>query len=80
MDPVLLAEWTRVADCEEGGNWHSQPWGGLGDKEWAAFGGLQLAQTAGDATVAQQIEVAQRIEGSGGLTGFVPDQSGCASW
>ena len=75
LSPVLLAEWTRVAVCEEGG-WigYAGPAYpdslGINAANWYANGG------GSDLSPAAQIAVAQRIEGGG----YVPDQSGCAAW
>lgn len=73
-------EWSRVAQCEQGGNWHvigSIYSGGLGmtNVNWNIFGGLKYAPNAGLATPAQQILIAMRIQK------YPPDQYGCTgSW
>ena len=75
---ALLAEWTRVAVCEEGG-WIGASGSAYPDSlgitaaNWARFGGGSLAPLA-------QIAVAQRLLASVGLAGWVPDQGGCAAW
>jgi hypothetical protein len=68
-----------VAVCEEGG-WIGYAGAnypdslGINAANWSAYGG------GGDLSPAAQVAVAQRIEASAGLAGYVPDQSGCASW
>jgi len=80
VTPAQLASWSKVNVCEEGGNWHVQGEmfsGGLGisNANWIAFGGTEFAPDAADATPAEQIIVAERIEPS------PPDQDGCSgSW
>jgi len=73
--------WSRVAICEQSGNWHvlgSKYSGGLGisNVNWVAYGGRQFAWNAAYATPAEQIVVANRINAGYG----VPDQNGCADW
>jgi len=63
--------WDRVAQCESGGNWgYGQVTNSSGtfsgglmiwNKAWTQFGGGEFAPTAGQATKAQQIIVAERI-------------------
>ena len=78
LSPVVIAEWTRVAVCEEGG-WIGASGSAYPDSlgitaaNWASFGGGSLAPLA-------QIAVAQRLLASVGLAGWVPDQGGCAAW
>jgi hypothetical protein len=72
---TAYAEWSRVADCEEGGwiGYASPDYPdslGINAANWYANGG------GSDVSPAAQIAVAQRIEG----TGYVPDQNGCGSW
>jgi len=74
--------WSKVAVCEEGGNWHvrgSLYSGGLGitNHNWAYYSrGMGFPANAADATPIQQIAVAKRIN-----RGYaVPDQGGCHSW
>jgi len=79
VTPTERAEWDRVADCEEGGNWRSNGArfsGGLGISRdnWVAFGGLRYAPIAAEATPDQQIMVAERIQQ------YPPDQYGCRGW
>jgi len=79
VTPYQRAAWSRVAMCEEGGNWQTEGSrfsGGLGitRANWVIYGGLQYAPSAGEATPDQQIMVAERIQYS------PPDQYGCSSW
>lgn len=63
--------WDRVAQCESGGQWgHGQVTNSVGtfsgglmimNSAWRQFGGQQFAPTAGQASRAQQIIVAERI-------------------
>lgn len=74
-----MAEWSKVNACEEGGHWHvlgSHAQGGLGITvaNWQFYGGQQAYGPEWAATPAEQVLVAQRIEGG---TGYVPDQGGC---
>lgn len=60
------AVWDRMAYCETGGNWSMRGGaysGGLGiaNSTWVAFGGRELAPSAGYATRDEQIVVAERI-------------------
>jgi len=84
LDPVvhipkaIMEEWYRVNICEMGGQWHDVGpiySGGLGIRNvnWTAYGGLKFAPNAGQATPAEQIYIARKIEGSN----YVPDQNGC---
>ena len=79
---AVMAQWQKVAVCEEGGNWHvrgSIYSGGLGvrNSNWTYFSrGLGFPASAADAAPWQQVIVAQKIEGGS----FVPDQHGCAAW
>jgi hypothetical protein len=74
-DATIYQEWTRVANCEEGG-WvgYSGPAYpdslGISAANWYANGG------GSDLSPAAQIAVAQRIEGYS----YVPDQYSCHSW
>ena len=79
VTPAQRAAWSRVASCEEGGNWQADGprfSGGLGitRANWANYGGQQYAPSAAQATPDQQIMVAERIQYS------PPDQYGCSSW
>jgi len=82
VTPADVVAWTRVAVCEEGGNWHVRGYkysGGLGilNYNWTYYSrGMGLPASAADATPIQQIAVAKRIN-----AGYaVPDQNGCAAW
>jgi len=77
-----IVAWTRVAICEESGNWHVRGYkysGGLGilNSNWTYYSaGMGLPASAADATPVQQIAVAKKIN-----AGYVvPDQNGCAAW
>jgi len=80
VPPAVMAAWEKVAQCEEGGNWHANGplySGGLGISRvnWIAYGGLQFAPDGADATPAEQVIVAERIQQN------PPDQDGCTgSW
>ena len=79
VTPAQRAAWTRVASCEEGGNWEADGprfSGGLGitRANWSIYGGQRYAPEAAMATPDQQIMIAQRIQG------YPPDQRGCSSW
>ena len=60
-------DWSGVAQCESGGNWHINTgngyYGGLqfSQSTWEAYGGTQYASRADLATPAQQIAVAERV-------------------
>lgn len=68
------AMWDRIASCESGGDWHTNTgngyYGGLQfDRQtWQGNGGGQYAPTADKATKAQQIQVANRVKASRGLS------------
>ena len=79
VTPEQRAEWTRVAMCEEGGDWSSDGSrfsGGLGitRTNWVAYGGEQYAPEGAMATEDEQIMVAERIQFD------PPDQDGCSGW
>jgi hypothetical protein len=74
-----MAKWSKVAICEEGGNWKivgPRFSGGLGisNVNWDHYGGRQFAANAGLATPEQQVVIAMRIQRN------PPDQFGCAAW
>jgi hypothetical protein len=74
--PPESSIWWRVARCEEGGaNDPTYGYFGIHVDSWLAYGGADYAPTPGGATYAQQVDVAQRIDGA-----YVPDAYGCASW
>ncbi|MFI5686451.1 transglycosylase family protein [Streptomyces sp. NPDC051636] len=60
--------WDRIAQCESGGNWHINTgngyYGGLqfSASTWRAYGGTAYAPTADQATRAQQIAVATKVQ------------------
>ncbi|PWI06026.1 transglycosylase [Streptomyces sp. NWU339] len=60
--------WDRIAQCESGGNWHTNTgnghYGGLQftASTWRAFGGTAYAPTADRATKSQQIAVATKVQ------------------
>ncbi|WP_405580055.1 transglycosylase family protein [Streptomyces sp. NBC_01092] len=60
--------WDRIAQCESGGNWHISTgngyYGGLqfSASTWRAYGGTAYAPTADQATRAQQIAVATKVQ------------------
>jgi Transglycosylase-like domain len=77
VSPAVLAAWSKVNMCEEGGDWSVQGSafsGGLGisNANWVAYGGTEFSPDAADATPAEQIIVAQRIDPD------PPDQDGCS--
>jgi hypothetical protein len=79
VTPEQRAEWSRVAMCEEGGDWASDGSrfsGGLGitRANWAAYGGEEYAPEGAMATEDEQIMVAERIQFD------PPDQYGCSGW
>jgi hypothetical protein len=79
VTPEQRAEWSRVAMCEEGGDWSSDGSrfsGGLGitRTNWVAYGGEQYAAEGAMATEDEQIMVAERIQFD------PPDQDGCSGW
>ena len=76
VTPTEMTVWSRVCVCEENSNWYVRGphfSGGLGisNVNWLAYGGTQFAPSAADATPAQQIIIAQRIQPD------PPDQNGC---
>ena len=81
-----MAMWQKVAQCETGGNWHSMGHtyqGGLGIlvTNWYYFGGFKMFGPLYDATPEQQVFIARKIQASGGVPNFAPDQYGCSgSW
>ncbi|TXS45674.1 LysM peptidoglycan-binding domain-containing protein [Streptomyces sp. uw30] len=64
--------WDRIAQCESGGNWHINTgngyYGGLqfSASTWRAYGGTAYAPTADQATRAQQIAVATKVQSAQG--------------
>jgi hypothetical protein len=81
VSPLIMQEWTRVMNCETGSWTYPGPYyqGGLGITpwNWQKFGGEQFAPFAYEATPAEQVFVAERIQGENA----VPDQEGiCHNW
>ena len=82
IPPSIMAKWEKVAQCEQGGNWHVRGpiySGGLGITEvnWMAYGGwIYGAEYA--ATPAEQVYIAMKIQAAHGYAGYVPDQYGCS--
>jgi hypothetical protein len=66
-DAASVGSWSRLAQCESGGNWHISTgngyYGGLQftNATWHAFGGGRYASRADRASVSQQIRVAERV-------------------
>ena len=81
VTPLLVAgpaaadsvNWDAIAQCESGGNWHTNTgngfYGGLQFTQgtWAAYGGTQYASRADLASRSQQIAVAERTLASQGI-------------
>jgi LysM repeat protein len=65
--------WAAIAACESGGNWSADTgngfYGGLQftEQTWMAYGGGQYASSANNASQAQQIAVADRVEAGQGI-------------
>jgi LysM repeat protein len=66
-------DWTGVAQCESGGNWHINTgngyYGGLqfSQSTWAGYGGTAYASRADLATPAQQIAIAEKVLAGQGI-------------
>ena len=79
VDRRALAEWTKVAVCEEGG-WVGRSGPaypdslGITARNWKFYGGTN------DVSPWAQVVVAERLMASVGAPGQVPDQHGCAPW
>ncbi|MHC5906981.1 transglycosylase family protein [Streptomyces sp. S6] len=89
--------WDRIAKCESGGDWHINTgngyYGGLqfSASTWRAYGGTAYASTADQASRAQQIAVAAKVQagqgwgawpvcsGRAGAYGSAPAGSGAGS-
>jgi hypothetical protein len=76
VTPAEFKAWSKVNVCEEGGDWHvrgSTYAGGLGvsNVNWTYYRHGQFTESAADATPAEQIIVAERIQKN------PPDQNGC---
>jgi hypothetical protein len=78
-DGTLYAEWTRVADCEEGG-WigyagYNYPDSlGITRANWYA-GAAALGVSPSDLDPYNQIAIDMWVTG-----GWIPDQNGCSSY
>jgi resuscitation-promoting factor RpfA len=65
--------WGAIAQCESGGNWHTNTgngyYGGLQFSQgtWAAYGGTQYAARADLASESQQVAVAERVLAGQGI-------------
>lgn len=80
VSPELRAEWDKVNNCEESGNWHvagSEFSGGLGisNDNWRHYGGTRFSPTGAGATPDEQIIVAMNIVDQ--THSSIPDQNGC---
>jgi hypothetical protein len=81
LTPYDVLAWEQVAICETGGNWtmvgpiYS---GGLGfsNRTWIAYGGDHYAPAAGEASILDQMVVAERIV----LTPPRSPEQGCAGY
>jgi hypothetical protein len=76
VTPEEFKAWSKVNVCEESGNWHvrgSTYSGGLGvsNENWTYYRHGEFTVSAVDATPAEQIVVAERIQKN------PPDQNGC---
>jgi LysM repeat protein len=67
-----VSTWDAVAQCESTGNWSINTGNGysgglqFSPSTWAAYGGTQYASSAGQASEAQQIAVAEKVLASQG--------------
>ena len=81
VSDYLIGKWNKVAWCETHSRWsriNNKYDGGLGIMpiNWIAYGGLDYAPSAHEATPQQQIAIAMRINGN-----IIPDQDGnCHPW
>ena len=63
-------DWDAVAQCESGGNWHTNTGNGFGgglqftDSTWHAYGGTGSPQSA---SREQQINVAEKVKSGQGM-------------
>src|SRR5919199_4854409 len=70
---AAVHDWTGVAQCESGGDWHINTgngyYGGLqfSQSTWAGYGGLAYAARADLATPDQQITVAEAVLAGQGI-------------
>ena len=64
--------WDRIAQCESGGNWSINTGNGyhgglqFSGQTWRAFGGGKYAPTADQASRAQQIDIAKKVQAQQG--------------
>ena len=64
--------WDRIAQCESGGNWSINTGNGyhgglqFSGQTWRAFGGGKYAPTADQASRAQQIDIAKKVQANQG--------------
>jgi hypothetical protein len=82
VSPDILAKWQKVAQCENGGNWHARGpvySGGLGilETNWVHYGGLKLFGPLYAASPEQQVFIARKIQAAAGIPEYVPNQFGC---
>ena len=67
-DAATLRTWDRLANCESGGNWHSNTgngfYGGLqfSSSTWAGYGGHRYARQASGASRIQQVRIAEKVK------------------
>jgi hypothetical protein len=79
ISAATIAQWQRVAICEEGGNWkHFSYWYpdalGIDRPNWIQFGGVVTKVS----NKIVQISVAERFRKHYGVG--IPDQYGCYPW
>ena len=66
------SDWDRLAQCESGGNWAINTGNGyhgglqFSGQTWRAFGGGKYAPTADQASRAQQIDIAKKVQAQQG--------------
>ena len=82
VSPEIVAKWEKVAQCEQGCNWHVRGpvySGGLGilETNWVQYGGLKLFGPLDAASPEQQVFIARKIQAAAGIPEYVPDQFGC---
>jgi hypothetical protein len=82
VSPDIMAKWQKVAQCEQGGNWHARGpvfSGGIGISEvnWEQYGGLKLFGPLYAADPEQQVFIARKIQAAANVPNYIPDQYGC---
>lgn len=82
VSPDIMAKWQKVAQCEQGGNWHARGpiySGGLGilETNWVKYDGLKLFGPLYAASPEQQVFIARKIQAAAGIPEHVPNQFGC---